>query len=65
MFLILFVSNYLCVTPNLSNSLLVVHKLVPSMVSITFSFRPDEAVFDLTWRKLVFEIKKAIYVTAN
>ena len=29
-----------------------------SLACITFSFRPDEAMFDLTWRKFDFEIKR-------
>ena len=27
------------------------------LVSITFSFRPDEVMFDLAWQKLVYDIK--------
>ena len=51
--------------PGVANSLdtsvfpLVVHKLVPSLVSITFSFRPDKAIFDLAWQKLVFDLKSS------
>ena len=28
-----------------------------SMVIIIFSFRPDEAIFDLTWQKPVYDLK--------
>ena len=33
------------------------HKVVKSMVSITFSFRPDKVMFDLAWGKLVYDLK--------
>ena len=42
--------------------LLVMCKMGPSMVkyslvSITFSFRSDEAMFDFVWQKLVYDLK--------
>ena len=28
-----------------------------SLVSVTFSFRPDEAIFELTWLEVFFDLK--------
>ena len=36
-----------------------------SLVSIMFSFRPDEATFDLTWRKLIYDLKSISVKASN